>query len=328
MKLIYLLYPSAFPRNILQYTLGALLFYLTNNHFSLPLFFLGLAAFLFSYAFVYTLNDLLDYKHDVKNPLKRKWKLYIKAPLVSGYVSKEKWLCFSVGVFLIGLILASFVNHFFLVLILILIGLNILHSAPKLEVRKRTWVLVPNMILMQLLKWSTGWFAQGVEISSLPIFFLLTISSVYAWSYKIGVLHGGLLHLGRRAILNEKSFFIGISTLTLGFFTLSLFLYELTLPLTLLIPIATGCVLLLKETPYQRRVIRGFVLNHILMGSLILCLLTFQLITPLQSLNHQVNQKINKILPLKDAYEDTIKDICRGLPLNLSVGDLCETPLK
>jgi 4-hydroxybenzoate polyprenyltransferase len=326
MKLIYLLYPSAFPRNILQYTLGALLFYLVNNHFSLSLFFLGLAAFLLSYNFVYTLNDLLDYEQDLKNPLKRKFKLHIKAPLVSGYISKGEWLSFSLGVFLIGLVLASFVNHFFLVLILVLIGLNVLHSAPKLEVRKRTWVLVPNMTLMQFLKWSIGWFAQGAEISSLPIFFLLTVSSVYVLSYKIGVLYGGVLHGGRKAILNEKFFLIGMSIPILGFFALSLFLYELTLPLTFLTPIATGCVLLLKKTPRQQRAMRGAVLNHILMGSLILCLLAFRLIIPLRALNHQVNQRINEVLPLKDVYQDTVKEVCGGLPLNLSVEKLCETP--
>ncbi len=179
-----MLYPVHIPRNFLQYFISVIIFYTIFGEISIGKAILGSIAFIFSYQFAYALNDLVDYKYDIKDKRLVNKKQALNYPLHSGIVKSKELLKFSIIVFLIGILLASLVNPIFLLTQLSLFIFIFLHSNPFFRIKSVNLFLYFNMIIIQFIKFSLGWFSQIASLESFPYWLILLFSLVYVTAYR------------------------------------------------------------------------------------------------------------------------------------------------
>ncbi len=165
------------PKNILQFFIGVVFYFVFFGNMNPLLVIFSCVAFLVSYSAVYVYNDIIDAEDDARHPVKRKWKL-----VASGLINKRQGMFLYVGLASFGLFMSFFVNVYFFIISAMLIFLNLLHSSPKIYLKKDAKKALVNMTAIEFLKYSMGWFALTSNISLFPfwvIFFL-------ALSYNIG----------------------------------------------------------------------------------------------------------------------------------------------
>ncbi|NIO44513.1 MAG: hypothetical protein GTN36_03090 [Candidatus Aenigmarchaeota archaeon] len=164
-------------KNSLQYSIGSILYFLTFNTFHITKFLLGLIGFVIAYQSVYQYNDLMDYKEDKKDRFRKMFK-----PLVKGKFRREQVETFVYIYSIIGLSICFFVNVYFGLLVFLTLFLNFLHSSPFIRLKK-TKFLLPNIFLLEFLKFSLGWFIFSISLSSFPYVFIAFLSLVYLAGY-------------------------------------------------------------------------------------------------------------------------------------------------
>ena len=154
------------PKNVVQYLLGFGLYLLVYCSFDPIKFVLGLAAFIISYSAIYPYNDLMDYKEDRKNVFKKHYKA-----IARGDMTQEKAITLAYGLPIIGLLIASFVSRWYMILLIFLLFQNFLHSSPQTTktFKKKNRYMFINMYLMQAIKFSLGWFTFTTDLTRLPI---------------------------------------------------------------------------------------------------------------------------------------------------------------
>ncbi len=168
------------PKNIVQYLLGVVLFIITFG-FPNPLaVIIPLLAFVFAYSSVYLYNDVTDAEEDAKDPEKIRWKI-----VASGLISKKQATSLYIVFAAIGIAMSLFINRWFFLMVIALIVLNFLHSAPSIRLKERRTASMVNMTVIQFIKYSCGWFALTTNVSRFPALIILLFAIFYTLSYKV-----------------------------------------------------------------------------------------------------------------------------------------------
>lgn len=168
---------SNIPKNILQFLIGVALYYVLISD-KIPLTtILGLFSFLLAYSAVYLFNDIMDYEHDIRDSLKRKTKA-----IARGDLSKLEAVNFLLVFVVVGLLLSAFVNKYFTILLSFILFLNFLFSSEYTRFKDK-WTRAPTIFLIQLLKFSAGWFAVTANLANFPFLFMLSLSFFYTGGY-------------------------------------------------------------------------------------------------------------------------------------------------
>jgi len=166
------------PKNALQFLVGAACFYSVYGTIDVLRSLLGLTALCIAYASIYPFNDIMDREEDVKNGKQR------LKPIARGDMTVEEAVSLSFILLAAGLALSALVSTTFMMLILVLLVLNFLHSSTFTRLRNRP-IRHPNMVLMQFVKFSTGWFALTCSAAGFPLLLILCVSLIYAYGYML-----------------------------------------------------------------------------------------------------------------------------------------------
>ena len=159
-------------KNSIQYLIGVMLYFMVFNKLSFS-FILGLLGFLIAYHSVYQFNDLMDYEEDKNNKFKLKTKL-----LPRGEIKRSTVESYSFMLAVIGLTLSFLVNTFFGLLVSTCLLLNFLYSSSLTRLKKSKFLL-PNIFIIEFIKYSLGWFALTNSILEYPFVFIATLSMAY-----------------------------------------------------------------------------------------------------------------------------------------------------
>ena len=90
------------PKNIIQFFLGFVLYWLLFGAFDWLTLGIALAGFLLAYSSVYFFNDIVDYEEDKKDEDKKDWKL-----VASGAMTKKTALVVGLVFMVSGLLLSG-----------------------------------------------------------------------------------------------------------------------------------------------------------------------------------------------------------------------------
>jgi 4-hydroxybenzoate polyprenyltransferase len=172
-------------KNLGLYSVGVLLLILQRAPFEGVSIVLGLVAFIIAYSSVYVINDFFDVAEDAIDEEKIKRK-----PLARGSVKESE----AVGIYLVfltlGLLLSICLGALFLVVIVSLLVVNLIYSAPLIT-RKRTGPIKlkhtllgwPLVLMMQFLKMLLPW-TTTTQLARFPILFAFGFSLLYIILFK------------------------------------------------------------------------------------------------------------------------------------------------
>ncbi|UCD03007.1 MAG: UbiA prenyltransferase family protein [Candidatus Aenigmatarchaeota archaeon] len=236
-KLKNILYNSvtvSLPKNIIQFFLGFVLYWLVFGSFDVFTLGIALAGFLLAYSAVYFFNDVIDYEEDKRDEDKRGWKL-----VACGILTKRGACILGCSFALAGLILSSLVNGWFLGIMLTLLFLNFLHSSPYTKLKRRVIPTTINMTAIEFLKYSIGWFAFTGDLLRFPFWIIMTFSLVYTGIYLIYKFRF------RGNMIRDNKLLLGsIAFLTALSYALSVTLYPFALPLIILLAASVVLIML------------------------------------------------------------------------------------
>lgn len=284
-KLFFNSVTASLPKNIIQFTFGVLLFWLIMGTFDFYLALLAMAAFVVTYSSVYMYNDIVDYKVDRKDKEKLKWK-----PVASGDLSVRKAKYISLTFLFAGLSLSFFINKWFLLMMLIILLLNFLHTSPKTHFRKDVAKTSVNMTLIEFLKYSTGWFALTSNISQFPFWLVASVSFIYTTGY--------ILYKFRfrgKEIRRKKMLFWVFGMASSLSYGVSIFLYGFPLSLLFLITIAATLFLFFKRS----RLISYRMKNMMLVGYLLLGVFMISFLILINPAVAEINNKMVKEIDMQ-----------------------------
>ena len=165
-------------KNAIQFTLGSIFYFLTFGTFNFFNFLIGLIGFLIAYHSVYQFNDLIDYEEDRKNKI----KIYYK-PLPSREINRKHIESYSFLFMLVGLAISFSLNIYFGLLISFILFLNFLHSSPFTRLKKSKFLVLPNLFIIEAVKYSLGWLVMSFSLLNFPFFLIIGLSTVYLAGY-------------------------------------------------------------------------------------------------------------------------------------------------
>lgn len=228
MELRNLLYNSvtvSLPKNIVQFSLGIVIFWLVFGSVDFGAAAIALVSFLLAYSSVYFFNDITDSEEDRSDTEKRGWKL-----VADGRLSKKAAGMIGLSLLASGFVLSSFTNGWFILLLAMLIFLNVLHSSPYIRLKKRMSAAAVNLTAIEFLKYSSGWFALTSNLAAFPIWLILTFSLIYSAIYLIYK-----FRFRGNAIISNKAVIIPLGAATTLCYIASIILYGYALPMILLL---------------------------------------------------------------------------------------------
>lgn len=191
-------------RNAGQFSIMAALFYFYNNSFSLSDYLVGLIGFVMAYNFIYALNDVVDYKKDIRDRVKRLFKKNnMKSPLHTGTLTGRELIAGSVLVMFFGLAICYYVSPVFLAVVSLAIAANLMHSSGIFGVGRTLPILALNFMFMQAMKFASVWFTQTEAFDYrlvLPTIYMSVLYTMLYLGYKTG--------LGKRLTVDSKIFVV------------------------------------------------------------------------------------------------------------------------
>jgi len=211
------------PKNAVQYSLGIILYLITFKEF-LPIHaIIGLFSFVIAYQSVYFFNDLMDLKEDQKDKFKAKIKaLPQKAYSIETAISGV--LFFSV----FGIAISLMLNKVFTILLITILLLNFLYSTNLVRLKNSKFRII-TMIIIEVIKFSIGWFALTSSPHNLPILIIIALSSFYVTGY---IFYKKFENLDDH--LKEKSF-MNLVFLSIFLFLASIYIYDFRIQLALIV---------------------------------------------------------------------------------------------
>jgi len=276
------------PKNVIQFMLGAVLFWLTTGTFDLFVLAAGLAGLLMAYSSVYFYNDVVDCEEDRRDSDKRGWKL-----VACGIMSKRSAKALGIVFLAAGLSVSLYVNVWFFAIVLALLVLNYLHSAPGIRLKKIIPATAANMTAIEGLKFSSGWFAFTSNLSEFPFWIILTFSVAYASIYIIYK-----FRFKGNMIRDNKLLLAPLGMLAVTSFFLSLVLYRFALPLMLLLAFSIGIIAFSMGVGKRFKLMNWFYLEFIIFPMVIAVFLLLS-IPAVASANTHITNKI-------DQYKETV----------------------
>ncbi|HDD46200.1 MAG TPA: hypothetical protein ENG42_01890 [Candidatus Aenigmarchaeota archaeon] len=285
-KFIYNSIMISLPKNIIQFLLGIVLFTIIFGHFDTIKAVIGLVAFVATYSCVYIFNDIFDIEEDKKDKEKLEWKI-----IASGELGIDKAVTILIAMLLLGLSLSTFLSLWFFAMMLLLLFLNLLHSSPFTKFKKSLYKTSINMTLIEFIKYSTGWFALTNNISHFPVWFILTLSSAYTFSY---ITYKFKLDI--KWVKNNKVVAGSIALLTMGSYIISLLVY--TFPVSMIILFIAPVIVLLisKLFSWEGRMKNMLFIEYVLLPLLLISLLILT--------NPVVKSMNEKLVESIDSYKE------------------------
>lgn len=281
-------------KNGIQYSIGALLYFLFFGSFDITKFLIGLIGFVIAYQSVYQFNDLMDYESDRKDKVRRE-----KKPLARGDASRKDVESYSYILSVIGLSICFFVNPYFGILVSATLFLNFLHSSHFVRL-KESKLLLPNLFFIEFLKYSIGWFAFSIAISEFPFLLITLFSFIYVgcyifWKQNLNNFLGNA----------KLKIITGISVML---YIASVFVYQFTLILIIPIPLAVLCVFLRNHISGRLKKINiDFSLAYITFFYIVISLLILT-IPAVATVNVNINQRMDTMKEsIKEALPETLK---------------------
>jgi 4-hydroxybenzoate polyprenyltransferase len=252
------------PKNALQFLVGTACFYYIFNTVDVFRVLLGMVALCVTYASVYPFNDIMDLKEDIKN---RKHRL---KPIARGDMTVEEAASLSFILLAIGLTVSALVSTVFTVLLLLLLIINFMHSSNFIKLRNSS-LRSPNMIVMQFVKFATGWFALTSSPVGFPVVLVLCISLIYTYGYllyKVDIRN-------RKAIEENGLKFWLIVAVSLVSYLISFILYDFDIPLIITAVAAVPILFIVtKPKKLEKRIDVGITLPPLLfLVFIVACLL-------------------------------------------------------
>ncbi|MFH8038433.1 MAG: UbiA family prenyltransferase [Candidatus Aenigmatarchaeota archaeon] len=296
-------------KTVLQFLLGAIVFFFYNGNLDIVKILAGLFSISFAYIFVYTMNDILDYKTDIKNEKIKRRKIFLRSPLFKENIKIEKIISFAYISLVLGIFLSFFISPLFPFLILIILFTNFIHSNKIFATKEISIISMPNMFIMQFVKFSSGWLSQTSSFGNFPSLIFILFSAVYIIIYRI--LKRGLKL--KESLKKEKFSIITLSFITVFSFFLSIFLYDITLPLLLtLIFCLIIYIPIARIKNFENKFKHGSLISIILLSFFLILLLLSKIDPFLWKANNEIsynikNSKISKILG--ENFNTTIENI-------------------
>lgn len=235
MKILY--NKTTFTRNIAFYLIGVIFYFLIYRNFSFFNFFIGMFGFVLAYNSIYFFNDLIDYNKDKADKFRRKIK-----PLITGKFSFETAVMNLVLCLIIGISLSFYISFSYGILVMFLILLCYLHTTFFKKIG--TLFSYGNMVFIQIIKFSTGWFAFTTTMINYPFFIILAISFGYTFSYHFWKNQDQFLNISKKTNIVKlkeslsKKINILFLTAIFGSFLASFLLYKFTLPIIVFLAIS------------------------------------------------------------------------------------------
>lgn len=132
-----------------------------------------------------------------------------------------------------GLLVSFAVNMLFGLMMVALLFLNFLHSAPGIRLKKRKLPTAVNITVIEFIKYSSGWFALTSNISRFPLWLVLMFAVIYTAGYI-----AYKFKFDGRTIKDSKPLFAVLGALVLLLFIGSLFSYGFPLALIILLALS------------------------------------------------------------------------------------------
>lgn len=177
MKREALLYNSAalnMPKNILQFIFGVILFAMAGGDYNIITCVIAALGLSIGLGAIYLFNDLTDLKEDTHNTMKIRWKA-----VANGTMSRQESITLIKLFSITGAVLAFLSGINFFVIYLAVIGLNLCYSHPMIRWKTSKSLSVVAIALLQVLKFSSGWFLFTNTIRGFPILFVMALSIGY-----------------------------------------------------------------------------------------------------------------------------------------------------
>ncbi|MFH0956577.1 MAG: UbiA prenyltransferase family protein [Candidatus Aenigmatarchaeota archaeon] len=299
-NLLYNSVTVSLPKNVIQFFLGFVLFFLTTGSFDPGVLSLALFGFIASYSAVYFYNDIVDCEDDRRDKDKRNWKL-----VASGVMSVRQAKAAGVIFLAAGLCASLYVNVWFFLIVLTLLILNLLHSVPGIRLKKIMPATAANMTAIEALKFSSGWFAFTGNLSEFPFWIILTFSVAYSGIYII------YKFKFKGSIIREKKWFLApIAILALLSYTLSIALYKFALPLMLLLVFSMGIIAFSLSVGKKLKLMNWFYLEFIIFPTVIAVFLLLS-IPAVAYANSQLTDKIGDYK--ETVYKELPKDVAQTI---------------
>ncbi len=285
------------PKNIIQYLLGFVLFWLTYSYFDMQTFLFSVTGFVLAYSAVYFFNDVVDYEEDKKDKDKRAWKL-----VAGGMISRNTAIVLGLLFLVTGLLLSSMVSGWYLNIIALILFLNFIHSHPKIKLKKKLIPTTINMTVIEFFKYSSGWFAFTGDLTRFPFWIILTFSVVYSTIYIVYK-----FKFSGDMIRKYKPYFGVIAATVLVSYVLSLTLYSFALPLAILFLMSLSIVVFSVVVGNRFKFMNWLWIEFIIMPAMIMAFLIISIPFAAQA-NANLTEKIGE-------YKDTVY---KELPENMA----------
>ncbi len=166
------------PKNILQFMFGVLLFTMAGGEYNILTCIIAVSGLGIGLGAIYLFNDLTDLKEDKNNAMKISWKA-----VANGSMSREESITLIKLFSITGTLLALLSGLNFFLIYLAVMGLNLCYSHPLIRWKAKRSISVLTMSILQVLKFSSGWFLFTNSTEGFPILFVMAISLGYVLLY-------------------------------------------------------------------------------------------------------------------------------------------------
>ena len=257
MRTKVLLYdPLSWLRNAGFFLLGASFYIALHGTAGMGSLGIALLGFLLAYTSVYFFNDLLDYRRDVKDEVKKLYK-----PLISGEASKKSFVLISMLYALSGISLSFYFGTFFGLMVSLLLFLNVLHSTVF---RANRTVRSVSIMVIEFVKISLGWFAFSSLLTGFPFLFVVFVCMLYSFGYR-------LYKTDLKNVVSERNMLFSAmlkggankayTFVMLASFLLSFLIYPFRLPLLIFLAFAALNMIAQKKIKLSGEGSKSFVKN-------------------------------------------------------------------
>ena len=222
------------PKNIVQFLVGTILFTMLFGWIDIIITLVGLVGFILSYSSVYILNDLRDLEEDRRDQMKIKWKM-----IANGSLSVRNAVVLYFVFLISGLSVSFLVSPWFFLIMFSLLALNAVYSVFKLK----RWMPAAAvfLILMQFLKFSSGWFVLTTSLNIFPFWLIMMLSLAYT-----SIFVGYKKKFKREFLKEQKYLFVVLALLLIFCYGMSIISYSFPLSMVLLLLFCLSWVLISK----------------------------------------------------------------------------------
>ncbi|MBU0898441.1 MAG: UbiA family prenyltransferase [Nanoarchaeota archaeon] len=224
------------PKNIVQFLVGVILFTMIFGYLNIGLTLLGLVGFVLSYSSIYLLNDIKDAEEDRKDEMKLKWKM-----IANGTLSIKKAIVLYFVLIISGLSISFLVNSWFALMMITLIAVNIFYSV--LKVKRCMPIASVFLLVMQFLKFSTGWFVLTTSLTLFPFWLVMTLALAYT-----AIFVGYKLKFKKELMKKQKWLFVVLGIVLLTSFGFSIVLHDFPLIVLLLFALSISWIVISKRS--------------------------------------------------------------------------------